>query len=378
MILTYILLIAIAVVVMSFIYLITARITRTGYEQSRTKALYIAEAGINKAAWYIITPQGLGGHGNSWRTTGTTETFADGNYTISVADGTGGNIIITSTGECNNVYRTVQQQISSSTLPAAFQYAVYNNGGFTLSGNSTIKGDIFSKGNMTVSGNSNHPTGETYLASGYTLKVNNKTTSPDAYLSSYPAMPTINTTYYDQQITSAKGVASGNQTITNYNLNGGNLFVNGNLTINGNVTGGGVIAASGTITVSGNSSVASNTQIISNKALTISGNTNFQSGDVLYSATSMSDSGNNRLNGSIMAPSISINGNDTIYGFLYSWGVSVAINGNVNLYGAVVNPASSSYSGNITIQFDDSYLPSAPPGLSGGGVSLVRGSWKEL
>ena len=80
-----------------------------------------------------------------------------------------------------------------------------------------------------------------------------------------------------------------------------------------------------------------------------------------------------------MAPDITINGNDTIYGFIYSWGLSVAINGNVNIYGAVVNPANASYKGNIKIEYDPTYLPSsAPPGLGGGGITKISGSWKEL
>ena len=374
---TFILLVAVAAIFMSFFFVLIGRIRNLPLEKNSVKAFYIAEAGIQKAIWNLTTPTGLGGQGSAWRTASLTEAFGGGQYTISVMNGASGSITITSTGEVQGASRSLQQRITSSSLPAAFSYGIYNNGNLSLTGNSTIKGPIFSNGNMTISGNSNHPTGETDVSAGHTVKVNG-TIVPATVLDPPPPLPTIDTTSYDSAIAAAGTYTAENKSYSSLNLAGGTTYVNGNATISGAVTGGGTLVVSGTTTISGNVTVAPGTTIISNKTLTISGNTNFQTGSVIYSATKITDSGNNRLNGSIMAPTITIGGNDTIYGFLYAWGVSVTISGNVNLYGAVVNPSSATYSGNIKIEYDPSYLPSAPPGLTGGGFSVIKGSFREL
>ena len=374
---TFILLVAVAAVFMSFFFVLIGRARNVPLEKNRVRAFYVAEAGIQKAIWDLTTPTGLGGQGTAWRTAGSTESFGGGQYTISVLDGVSGSVIITSTGEVKEATRSLQERISSSSLPAAFNYGIYNNGSLTLSGNSTINGDIFSNGNMTISGNAKHPTGDDYVSSGHTVTVGGKTVAATV-LNPPPPLPTINTTTYDSSIATALTMPSGNKSYSSLNLAGGTTYVHGNATISGAVTGGGTLVVSGTTTISGNVTVDPGTTIISNNTLTISGNTNFQTGSVIYSATKITDSGNNRLNGSIMAPTITIGGNDTIYGFLYAWGVSVTISGNVNLYGAVVNPSSATYSGNITINYDPSYLPSPPPGLTGGGFSVTKGSFREL
>jgi hypothetical protein len=375
--LTFILLVAVAAVLMSFFFILIGRVRTFPQDKNRVRAFYIAEAGIQKAIWNITTPVGLGGQGSSWRTAGLTESFGGGQYTVSVLDGAAGSITISSTGEVEGTARCLQQSMTSSSLPVAFNYGIYNNGNLTLSGNSKIKGDIFSNGNMIISGNSNHSTGGTYVSPGHTVKVGGVIV-PATVLDPAPALPTINTAPYDSAIATALTYPSANKSYSSLNLAGGTTYVHGNATISGAVTGGGTLVVSGTTTISGNVTVAPGTTIISNKTMTISGNTNFQTGAVLYSATKITDSGNNRLNGSIMAPTITIGGNDTIYGFLYAWGVSVTISGNVNVYGAVVNPSTATYSGNITISYDPSYLPPPPPGLSGGGFSLIKGSFKEL
>lgn len=368
-------LIGISALIMSFLFLVTARTTGSVYQMNRVKAFYISEAGINKAIWCLS----FGSMGSTYRTGSSIEAFGGGSYNYSILDGPLSSIIITSTGEVNGVSRTIQQLIISSALPPAFDFAVYGNGNLSLQGNSSIKGPVFSNGNISIKGNTNHPTGETSVSPGHTVTVNGKPV-PFTVIDPPPPPPTMNTKYYDDLITAAGTSAAGNRTIGSTNLNGNTIFVNGNVTISGNstLTGGGIIVATGTINISGNTTIGPNTKFISNKTMTITGNTNIQDDGVLYSNTTITDSGNNRLKGAIMAPSITINGNDTIYGFLYSWGVSVALNGNINMYGAIVNPSAATYTGNIKIEYDPSYLPEAPIGLTSGGYTLLKGSWKEL
>lgn len=372
LILTFILLVSASAILLSFLYIITGRTRDIASEQNRAKAFYIAEAGLQKAIWYLSAPTGIGGRGSSWRTGGLTEIFAGGQYSLIVADSPNQSITITSTGEINNTARTVQEQLSSSSLPSAFNYALYTNGNITLKSSTVVKGDLFANGNITTANSSNHPTGESYVTSGHTVNGASGTV-PDPI----PAMPTLNTTFYDQQIALAQSASGGNQNLSNIDLAGSTIYVHGNVSISGNITGGGAIVASGSVSING-ATISPNTTIIGNGEMSLSGNTNIQSSSILYSPDEISISGSSRISGSVLSNEISVSGNTTIYGILYSWDETISLSGSVFVYGSVVNPASSSYSGNFTIEFDSSYLPIAPPGLGAGGLALVKGSWVEL
>jgi len=260
----------------------------------------------------------------------------------------------------------------SSSLPAAFSYAMYNNGPLTLKGSSVLIGDIFANGNVSIQKNANHPSGDVYTMPGYTVNG-----VPGQIPDTIPTMPALNTTYYDNLITTAQTYPAANQTISNVNLNGGTIFINGNATISGNITGGGKIVATGNITIQ-SANISSNTTIISNGSMSIQGPSNIDSGGVLYSPVLITIPGNPRIIGSVLSAKIVANGNPTIMGILFSWDVSTELNGNVTVYGSVVNPSSSTYSGNINLEFRTEYIPTYVEGLSSGGLSLLKGSWKEL
>lgn len=370
---TFVILIAISALVLSFLFVVISR-TQDSYQiRRREKAFYIAEAGIRKAIWALMTPAGLGGMGASWRPTNFSESLGDGSYSFSIFDGsTSGTIVIISTGEAGGQRRTIRQIMTSSTLPPAFSYSMYNNGALELRGSSCVIGDLFANGNITIQKNSNHPSGKVYTAPGY--KVNGQ---PGESPPIIPTMPALNSTFYDNQIAIARTYPTGNQTISNINLNGGTIYVNGNATISGNITGGGRIVATGTVTIN-SAIVDSNTTIISNGIMTINGPTNIDTGAILYSPVQIRIPGNPRIIGSLLSARITANGNPTIMGILFSWDVATELDGNVTVYGSVVNPSATSYSGNINLEYRSEYIPPYVEGLSAGGFSLIKGSWKEL
>lgn len=370
MLITFIMMIAFASILFSFTYLLTGRTKDIGHERNKSKAFWIAEAGVHKALWSLSTPSGLGGYGNSWRPTAFTETFAGGSYSFSIFDGTVNSFTIFSTGEINGVKVTVIQRMRSSELPAAFDYGIYNNGNLTLKGSAVVKGDVFANGNIEIEKSSNLPTGETYTTAGHTVNGVPGTVPVDV-----PVMPTLNSTYYDNKISFASSQPSGNLDLDNYDLAGTVVFINGDSTITGNITGGGIIVVTGDTVIDG-ATISPNTTIISNGEMTIKGGATVQSGGILYSPEKISIPGNPRISGAIMSAAIDCKGTPTIYGILYSWAVSTAMDGTVNVYGSVVNPSSTTYNGNITVEFDKSYLPAAPPGLAAGGYSTTRGSWR--
>jgi hypothetical protein len=314
----------------------------------------------------------LGGMGTSWRVSDHSENFSEGSYSFSIIEGASGIITIISTGEAKGRVRTIMQSMHSSSLPAAFNYAMYNNGSLTLRGSSTVIGDIYANGNISIQKTSNHPDGDAYTAAGYTVNG-----SPGTVPDPEPTMPSLNTSYYDGQLILAQSASPGNLLLSNTNLGGGITYINGDATISGNITGGGVIVVTGTATI--NSAIISeNTTIISNGTMTVNGPSNIASGGVLYSPTHISIPGNPRIFGSVMSASIRVNGTPTIMGLLYAWDVSTELLGNVTVYGSVVNPSASTYTGNINLEYRPEYIPSFVEGLSAGGIGLIKGTWKEL
>lgn len=62
----------------------SVRVKVMGYDIASSKALWLAEAGLQKAIWNLMTPVGSGGQGESWTTTGIAENLGDGNYAMAV------------------------------------------------------------------------------------------------------------------------------------------------------------------------------------------------------------------------------------------------------------------------------------------------------
>jgi hypothetical protein len=56
-----------------------------GNNLNDSKAFWLAEAGMQKAVWYLMTPVASGGRGENWTTSGTTENLGSGSYTMTVA-----------------------------------------------------------------------------------------------------------------------------------------------------------------------------------------------------------------------------------------------------------------------------------------------------
>lgn len=82
---TFIILVALTSMMVVFLFLTSVQTVGVGAGIPDSKALWLAEAGLQKAIWNLKTPTGSGGQGESWTTTGTTENLADGSYTMVVS-----------------------------------------------------------------------------------------------------------------------------------------------------------------------------------------------------------------------------------------------------------------------------------------------------
>ena len=88
LILSFMILIAMTSLVGAYLYTTSVVTKSAGFGEVDDKTLWLAEAGLNKAVWYLMTPTGSGGRGENWPPSGTatlTESLGNGTYTIVVA-----------------------------------------------------------------------------------------------------------------------------------------------------------------------------------------------------------------------------------------------------------------------------------------------------
>jgi Tfp pilus assembly protein PilX len=84
LVLTFIIMVTLTVITASFLYMTSVQTKGAGYVLASSRALWLAEAGIQKAVWYLKTPVASGGKGENWVTSATTEDLGAGSYTLEV------------------------------------------------------------------------------------------------------------------------------------------------------------------------------------------------------------------------------------------------------------------------------------------------------
>lgn len=82
---TFIIMSSLTVIAVVFLYMISVQTKAMGYDIAGSKALWLAEAGLQKAIWNLMTPAGSGGQGEDWTTAGTTESLGSGSYVMVVS-----------------------------------------------------------------------------------------------------------------------------------------------------------------------------------------------------------------------------------------------------------------------------------------------------
>lgn len=379
---TFILLIALSFTVFSYLYLIGFRVKESGFRVSENQAFYAAEAGLNKAIWYLGTSTAQGGKGASWRVTSSQEAFGRGKYYITVRDSATGEVQIISTGEVLGTRKTVSQTLVTGGLPTAFNYSLYSNSTSAISGSAIVDGDMYVNGNTTLSdyvhvqnGDIYHPTGTTISVSGSPTYVDGGQPNPK------PSFPALDSSSYDSLITTASHVAAGDVSYTDatVNLNGSTIYVKGNVTIAGNTTfnGPGAIVATGTISLSGNTYSTGSVNFISNGQISATGNT-YTAGSTYYSTTSIFASGNTRVSvGSFITKgNVTLGGNLNLSGIIYAQG-SASLTGNTIVTGSLVTNSVSTITDNSHVTYDPTYFPAQMPvGFTGTTLTVKKGTWK--
>lgn len=84
LILTFMVMVTLVVIAAVFLNMTSVQTQSAGHAITSAKALWLAEAGIQKAFWNLKTPVISGGQGEDWTTAGTNESLGNGNYTMVV------------------------------------------------------------------------------------------------------------------------------------------------------------------------------------------------------------------------------------------------------------------------------------------------------
>lgn len=341
-------------------------------QRDSTEAFYLAEAGIEKALWYLNTSTDNGGNGLDWRTTDTSlypygyleETYPDGStnyYQITIVDDPDPNkdeIIITSKGvvsDDNKVYgsRKIEVKAKKGISPAsniAYNYAIASEGNLTFSGNvQTFGGDIHANENLYISGEG---TNISVFNGDVTVSGETNEYSPGNENTDVQIYPKIDFDYY-KQLAIDNGSYYGSETsvvFTTYTELSGIHFVDGDIEIKADLDIiDGAIFATGEIRATGQQTI-NRTQ---------------------------SDEYDNPL-------AIIAKGDITLSGDLYVEGViqtegTFTINGSITVYnGAVIADEGvlNGGAGGINITYDPDLLGANIPGT---GVPVwVKTSWREV
>jgi len=341
-------------------------------QRDSTEAFYIAEAGIEKALWYLNTSTDNGGNGLDWRTNAAhglqdgylEQPYPDGStnkYQITVMDDSDPNIekiIITSKGivsDDNKVYgsRKIEVKAKKAISPAsdiAYNYAVATEADLTFSGNVQVfGGDVHANENINISGvgTNIHVYNGDVTASGETNEY-----SPGNENTDIQIYPQIDFDYYKQLAEDNNSYYGDNtsEVFNTYRELNGIHFVDGDIEIKADldIVDGGIFAT-GEIKVTGTPTI-NRTQ---------------------------SDEYDNPL-AIIAKGDITLGGNVYVEGIIHTEGV-FTINGSITVYnGAVVADEGvlNGGAGGINITYDPDLLGANIPGT---GIPIWKKiSWREV
>lgn len=303
------------------------------------------------------------------------------------------NCTVQVTGTVSGVMRTVQTEIKKTGTglgSIANLYSIYMGGGSgaVIGNNSTVNGNAFIYGNLTM-GTGTVVTGDA-TATG-NISGGSVLGSSETYSQPPTSPPTLETSYFDGQITIANTNPNytGNRTFSG-SLNPGVYYIKGNVTLNSlTLTGVTTIVATGTITVGNNITIGNYFTAIAAGAIVIGNNSNIGESGLWYSSTSITIGNSDDVadvtagsGTSFITPGNLTAGNTfTSNGLIYA-GSSITTGNNFNFSGLLVGDR-------VTIGNNAVLTPNptvvnfdAIPGLSAGQLTLEGSfsakNWKEV
>jgi len=236
----------------SFVQMSLQEITRASRIKKETRALALAESGLDYATWHIYneTP-------TSFPISFERDDFSEGYFEVDVTrvNEIGGvpvaNVLqLQSTGVSQGFTVEVKAvgffPITPGPNSSAFDNALFSNSDLKLTGTADIDGLVHSNGNVLINGTVNI-TGDT-SAVGWIKDKHDSILGDALPYSTHETMPTVDLQYYRANATDYYSTSQNFSSTLELN---GITFVDGDVSISGQVSGTGVIVANGDIHING-------------------------------------------------------------------------------------------------------------------------------
>ncbi len=383
LIMTFIIMATLSAITAGFLFMTSAQLKGSGNDVASSKALWIAEAGIQQAIYQLKNDSG---YRNS--PTAINANLGDGSYSVSVSKN-GSTYDLSSTGTVDVLNRKVMQSADVSiAFPAAFDYVLFgniNSDELKIKDDVAISGDVYYDGDVEVEQNTSVTNGLVYADSVTGSGTYTEAPGPPDPVPTYPA---FDTTWYDNQISTAESQASSDWTLKNndtYDLNGGTVYYKKvKIKDNATITGSGIIVAKNDVTIQDSANISSNVTIVTKKNMKIKNNAVIQSGAVLYARKDITLRDSANVTGSVLAPennkSVIVKDSTTFTGIIYA--DTAKLRGDAVISGSVV---ANEYDGDkikddVSVTYDQSSLPgSLPQGIPEGAITVTpQSDWDEV
>jgi len=299
----------------TFVEMSIQEVARASREKKETRALSLAEAGLDYAAWRLYNQAPA-----SYPFALARADMPEGSFSAVVEryrDESGAlvpnAIKVVSTGISQGFNAEVKAvghyAVASGPNSGVFDFALFSNSDLTIKGTADIDGSIHSNGNMTLQGAPN-VTGDA-SATGWIKDPKSGVEGTKYPNAARKTMPTVDIQYYRANATQVYGSS---QNFSGTTLLNGITFVDGDVQISGQVEGKGVIVATGEIHVNGNTTLAnadSEFALISTYKVRVNGTCRIEG--VIYTHNAQFDAafdGNGTADvlGAVVADVITVNG----------------------------------------------------------------------
>jgi len=341
------------------------------------QAFYIAEAGLQRVIGKLKNE-------SDFRADPTTveEDFDTGSYSVAVSRD-GSTYTITSTATVDDVTREVTQ--SAVVTSAVFDYVIFaNSNDLLIDNNVAIVGDVYCNEDVEVANNASVTGGLIYADD---VSGGGEYTEAEGPPDPIPEYPEFDTSWYDEQISTAEGEADDDLDLggdTTHNLNGDTEYYE-KVTVQSSATlvGPGTIVATDDVELKNFGTITENVTIITKKSVKMQNNGEVASGTLVYAREDYTLQNDAILEaGNILAPTsgkkITLQNNSQMRGMIFA--SLMELKNYADVTGCVI---SDEYDGdkiqnNVTVTYDESVLGGIPTGMEAGPATVrLEDDWDE-
>jgi cytoskeletal protein CcmA (bactofilin family) len=357
-------------VVGSVTYLSTIGIQSAGNKLEKHKALNIAEAGLNKAIWYLVTHPDEGGKGPEWRTGAFTEKFGGGSYTFAITDHATDPdaFYVNSRGHYRNTEEELEILASVDYAHRFVDYALHSDKNINIHGWGNVSGNIYADGDVTIEAGTKVRDGTVAVTAGH------KVTGEGTYLkgpTAIPQSPVVDYAYYENKFCAAEAggpdVVQGDQVYTDLDLNGQTLYVNGTVTVKGHLSGKGEIVSTQKIFVAPNTCIGTDSKLIARGDVFVENLTILQRNAMFYSdkqVTLAPGLVNHPQIAALTPKKLIFGANTSVKGIFF--GGEIIVGNNANITGNLIGGKEGELleiGKNVTLTYKN-YTKKVPPGFA--------------